>query len=209
MRLEGLTCQWLVRRYRGVVPPDRPYHHGHLRQAILSAAVDVLAESGPAHLSLRELARRAGVSHAAPAHHFGDKAGLLTAGAAEGYTLLADALTAAHEHSGSFLDVGVAYVRFAVDHRAHFEVMFRPDLYRPDDPTVTAARERAGAALYGGVGSVAVTRRGPDIPVAGVAAWCLVHGFATLWLNDALPAGISDDPQAGARAVAAILFRTP
>ena len=77
------------------MPLDRPYHHGHLRQAILAAAIDALTESGPARLSLRELARRAGVSHAAPAHHFGDKAGLLTAVAAQGYTLLADALTAA------------------------------------------------------------------------------------------------------------------
>ena len=191
------------------MPSDRPYHHGHLRQAILAAAVDALTESGPARLSLRELARRAGVSHAAPAHHFGDKAGLLTAVAAEGYTLLADALTAAQQQTGDFLDVGVAYVRFAIEHQAHFEVMFRPDLYHPDDPTVAAARQRAADALYGGVGSVAATGRGPDIPLAGVAAWSLVHGFATLWLNHALPADLSDDPQAAARAVAAILFRAP
>jgi AcrR family transcriptional regulator len=191
------------------MPSDRPYHHGQLRQAILAAAVDALAESGPARLSLRELARRAGVSHAAPAHHFGDKAGVLTAVAAEGYTLLADALTAAQRHAEDFLDVGVAYVRFAVEHRAHFEVMFRPELYHSDDPALVAARHRAADALYGGVGSVAAARRGPDVPVAGVAAWCLVHGFATLWLNHALPPGLGDDPQRAARAVAAILFRTP
>ena len=86
------------------MPPDRPYHHGHLRQAILAAAIDALTESGPARLSLRELARRAGVSHAAPAHHFGDKAGLLTAVAAQGYDLLADTLSAA-QRAGNFLDV--------------------------------------------------------------------------------------------------------
>jgi AcrR family transcriptional regulator len=189
------------------MPPDRPYHHGQLRPAILAAAVDALAESGPAHLSLRDLARRAGVSHAAPAHHFGDKAGLLSAVAAEGYNLLADALTAAQQQAGDFLDVGVAYVRFAIDHRAHFEVMYRPDLYHPDDPAVAAARQRAAEALYGGVSSVTATQRGADIPLAGVAAWCLVHGFATLWLNHALPAGLGNDPQAAARAVAAILFR--
>jgi AcrR family transcriptional regulator len=188
---------------------DRPYHHGHLRQAILAAAVDALTESGPARLSLRELARRAGVSHAAPAHHFGDKAGLLTAVAAEGYTLLADALATAQQQTGDFLDVGVAYVRFAIEHRAHFDVMFRPDLYHADDPTVAAAQQRAADALYGGVGSVTATGRGPDIPVAGIAAWCLVHGFATLWLNHALPADLGDDPQVAARAVAAILFRAP
>jgi len=190
------------------MPPTRPYHHGDLRQAVLTAAIAVLGESGPTQLSLRDLARRAGVSHAAPAHHFGDKAGLLTAVAAQGYQLLADTLTAARQRSGDFLEVGVAYVRFAVDHRAHFEVMFRPDLYRPDDPEVATARQRAADALYGGVRSVAATGRGPDIPLAGVAAWSLVHGFATLWLNHALPTTLGDDPETAARAVAAILFRT-
>jgi AcrR family transcriptional regulator len=190
------------------MPPTRPYHHGDLRQAVLTAAIAVLGESGPTQLSLRDLARRAGVSHAAPAHHFGDKAGLLTAVAAQGYQLLADTLTAARHRSADFLEVGVAYVRFAVDHRAHFEVMFRPDLYRPDDPEVATARQRAADALYGGVRSVAATGRGPDIPLAGVAAWSLVHGFATLWLNHALPTTLGDDPETAARAVAAILFRT-
>jgi AcrR family transcriptional regulator len=190
------------------MPPTRPYHHGDLRQAVLTAAIAVLGESGPTQLSLRDLARRAGVSHAAPAHHFGDKAGLLTAVAAQGYQLLADTLTAARQRSADFLEVGVAYVRFAVDHRAHFEVMFRPDLYHPDDPEVATARQRAADALYGGVRSVAATGRGPDIPLAGVAAWSLVHGFATLWLNHALPTTLGDDPETAARAVAAILFRT-
>ena len=190
------------------MPPTRPYHHGDLRQAVLTAAIAALDESGPTQLSLRDLARRAGVSHAAPAHHFGDKAGLLTAVAAQGYQLLADTLTAARQRSADFLEVGVAYVRFAVDHRAHFEVMFRPDLYRPDDPEVATARQRAADALYGGVRSVAATGRGPDTPLAGVAAWSLVHGFATLWLNHALPTTLGDDPETAARAVAAILFRT-
>jgi AcrR family transcriptional regulator len=189
------------------MPPTHPYHHGDLRQAILTAAIAALDESGPAQLSLRDLARRAGVSHAAPAHHLGDEAGLLTAIAAEGYNLLADILTAAQRRTGDFLEVGVAYVRFAVDHRAHFEVMFRPDLYRPDGHEVATARQRAADALYGGVDSVAATRRGPDASLAGVAAWSLVHGFATLWLNNALPAGLGDNPETAARAVAAILFQ--
>jgi AcrR family transcriptional regulator len=186
----------------------RPYHHGDLRRTLLNAAVEAITGAGPAQLSLRDLARRAGVSHAAPAHHFGDKAGLLTAVAAQGYDLLADALTEA-QTAGDFLDTGVAYVRFAVAHRAHFEVMYRPDLYHPDDPAVVAARRRAADALYGGVGSVSDARRGPDVSLAGIAAWCLVHGFATLWLNHALPAGLGENPEAAARAVAAMLFRTP
>lgn len=191
----------------------RPYHHGDLRQAVLAAAVSAITESGPAGVSLRDLARRAGVSHAAPAHHFGDKAGLLTALAAEGYHLLADTLTAAQQRTGQFLEVGVAYVRFAVEHRAHFEVMFRPDLYHPDDPTVVSARARAGEALASGVDSVPDRQTGTDCTLAGVAAWSLVHGFATLWLTGALPAELDDrlgsDPETAARAVAALLFRAP
>ena len=100
-------------------------------------------------------------------------------------------------------------MRFAIDHRAHFEVTFRPDLYHPDDPTVAAARHRAADALYGGVGTVATTRRGPDIPLAGTAAWCLVHGFATLWLNHALPPALGNDPQAAAGNVAVIPVPRP
>lgn len=180
----------------------RGYHHGDLRRALLAAAAEAIAESGPAALSLRDLARRAGVSHAAPAHHFGDKAGLLTALAVEGFDLLAEAL---RRPAGDLLETGVAYVRFAVDHRAHFEVMFAPGLYRADDPQVAAARTRAGAALRGGVAAL------PARPAAepardALAAWSIVHGFATLWLAGALPPDAGDDPEDAARAVIRRLF---
>ena len=100
--------------------PARPYHHGDLRPALLRAAVEVIGQSGPAAMSLREVARRAGVSHAAAAYHFGDKAGLLTAVAAQGYRMLTEELRRARDSRRGFLEVGVAYVRFAVSHRAHF-----------------------------------------------------------------------------------------
>lgn len=162
---------------------------------------------GPAGVSLRDLARRAGVSHAAPAHHFGDKAGLLTAFAAEGYDLLARELAEAQKRTGEFLEVGVAYVRFALAHRAHFEVMFRPDLYHADEAAVRAARARAGDALRAGIGSLPAGRGQADPEVAGVAAWSLVHGFATLYLTGALPEELRADPEAAARAAARLLFR--
>ncbi|SDI36022.1 DNA-binding transcriptional regulator, AcrR family [Actinokineospora alba] len=184
---------------------SRAYHHGDLRRAVLDAAAAAITEHGPAGISLRDLARRAGVSHAAPGHHFGDKAGVLTALAAEGYDLLAEALREAQQSTGQFVELGVAYVRFAVGHRAHFEVMFRPDLYHADDSTVVAARGRSGDLLVGGVGSV-TDPTGPDAEVAKVAAWSIVHGFATLWLTGALPAGFGDDPESAARAVAGMLF---
>lgn len=191
---------------------DRPYHHGALRQTVLAAAVAVITESGPAGIRLRDLARRAGVSHAAPAYHFGDKAGLLTALAAEGYVLLADALHAAQRRTGSFLEVGVAYVRFAIEHRAHFTVMFQPDLYHADDPTVQTAQRRADQALASGIDATFDRRSGPDSHLASMAAWSLVHGFATLWLTGSLSADLDDrfgdDPETAARAVIQTLFRT-
>src|ERR687889_466021 len=78
----------------------RPYHHGSLQRALIDAPLTAVAQQGPAALSLRDVARRAGVSHAAPTHHFRNKAGLLTAIAAEGWELLADALAEAHRDAG-------------------------------------------------------------------------------------------------------------
>ncbi|MFG2016108.1 TetR/AcrR family transcriptional regulator [Actinomadura geliboluensis] len=194
------------------------YHHGDLRRTVMAAAVAAIAESGPAGWSLRELARRAGVSHAAPAHHFGDKTGLLTAVAAEGYALFADALEAAGDDLHA---VGLAYVRFAVEHRAHFEVMFSPGLYRAGDPEVTAARDRAGRVLAASVrgtahggeqdgeqdGAQGAAPGDGDDRTRGIAAWSIVHGFAHLWLSGALPPELGDDPVAAAAPVIAHLFR--
>ncbi|CRK59416.1 Transcriptional regulator, TetR family [Alloactinosynnema sp. L-07] len=180
----------------------RAYHHGDLRRAVLAAAVEAITEHGTGGVSLRDLARRAGVSHAGPVHHFGDKAGLLTAIAAEGYGLLADALVSAWAASEDFREVGVAYVRFAIGHRAHFEVMFRPDLYHADDSEVVAARERANTELTRGVGTVAGDA---DPGLAAVAAWSLMHGFATLWITGAM-SDVDRDPEGLARSIAGVLF---
>lgn len=182
---------------------DRPYHHGNLRHALLAAAVEAIDHDGPAALSLRDLARRAEVSHAAPAHHFGDKTGLLTAFAAQGFDLLADALAVAGD---DILEAGVAYVRFAVDHRAHFEVMFQPGLYHRDDPQVATARDRADRALTDALSALPDPPAAEHRQAAELAAWSIVHGFAALWLNDALPSDLGDDPGAAARTVIHRLF---
>jgi AcrR family transcriptional regulator len=184
----------------------RPYHHGDLPRALLEAAVQAILEVGPAAVSLRDLARRTGVSHAAPAHHFGDKAGLLTAVAADGFRRLAVTLRDTYEATGSFLEVGVAYVGFAVTHRAHFEVMFRPELYRTDDPELVRARDAAKTLLYPPAAEAANSSDGRDDVRAGVAAWSLVHGLATLWLNHNLPPQLGDDPEQITRDVARYLF---
>lgn len=149
------------------------YHHGDLRRAMTAAAATAVAERGPAGLSLRELARIAGVSHAAPAHHFGDKAGVLTAVATEGYTLLAAAL---QEAGDDLLAAGIAYVRFAVDHPGHFAVMFDRSLLHADDAGLRAAEQASAAAL---------ARLAPDAD-ASRAAWSVAHGFASLWLSGAI-----------------------
>ena len=183
------------------------YHHGNLRRALLDAAAAAIAEDGPAALSLRDLARRAGVSHAAPAHHFGDKKGLLTALATEGYDGLAQALLDARAQTGSFLEMGVAYVRYATTHRAHFEVMWRPDLYHTDDAALAAARERSSEALTSGLADLPDGQPGADLEEAGLAAWSLAHGFATLWLSGSLP-NLPELPDEAARAVLRHLSHT-
>lgn len=193
--------------YRAAMTDDpRPYHHGDLRRELLRRAAEMVVEGGVAQVSLRELARRAGVSHAAPAHHFGDKRGLLTALAAEGYALLAERLAEVSERTGEFLEVGVAYVAFAVEHPAHFEVMYRPGLYDAADDAVVAARSRAAAALYSGASARLPDADEPAARTAALAAWSLVHGFASLWNSGALPPGLGPDPAAAAREVAAVLF---
>jgi hypothetical protein len=93
----------------------------------------------------------------------------------------------------------VAYVRFAVTHRAHFEVMYRPELYHRDDAELGRAREAAATLLYG-TGEITRERL-----AYGVAAWSIVHGLATLWLNGNLPAQLGDDPEEITRVVAAHL----
>ncbi|MET9892251.1 TetR/AcrR family transcriptional regulator [Streptomyces sp. NPDC006465] len=184
----------------------RPYHHGDLRRAILGAALDVIAVEGPSALSLRDLARRAGVSHAAPAHHFKDRTGLLTAIAAEGYGLLATALDAADD----LRDAGVRYVRFAREHPAHFQVMFSPELLRENDVELTAARALAGERLRAAVSALPSEGRGPDARLAGVAAWSLAHGFATLLLSHNLDAQVGEqDPDDVFHALTGMLFRSP
>jgi AcrR family transcriptional regulator len=183
---------------------SRRYHHGDLRRALVHAALQVIEQDGLAGLSLRDLARRVGVSHAAPVHHFGDKAGLLTAVATDGFRLLASELQETYTTTGSFLEVGVAYVGFAVRHRAYFEVMFRPDLYHPGDADLDHAIQDARTLLYGPVAQLPAGSADPQR--AGLAAWSLVHGLATLLLSGNLPAELAQDPEQLARYVAAYLF---
>lgn len=178
-----------------------PYHHGDLRRTLLDHALAAVADNGPAGVSLRDVARRAGVSHAAPTHHFRDKTGLLTALAAEGWSLLADALarTAAGD-SPDFAEMGVSYVLFATSHPDHFAVMRAPGLVRRDDPELVAAEGRSGQLLRAGA------RRHPDPAAAAdattaLAGWALVHGLAVLLLEGSIAPEPGSDVAGLARSI--------
>lgn len=177
------------------------YHHGDLKATILAEAAVLVADRGADGLSLRELARAAGVSHAAPAHHFADRRGLFTALATEGFAMLADALKGARP---DFLDAALAYVRFALDHPGHYEVMFDKSLYDASDQALVEAETAAGAELATGVGTLDDPRAKNDPQAAALAAWSLVHGFSLLWLNKAIDDGA--DPMATVHRVAGMLF---
>jgi AcrR family transcriptional regulator len=179
------------------------YHHGDLKTAILAQAAALVAERGADGVSLRELARTAGVSHAAPAHHFTDRRGLFTALATEGFRMLADSVTGARP---DFLDAALAYVRFAIEHPGHYEVMFDKSLYDASDRELIAAETAAGAELAAGVGTLDDPRANEDPQAAALAAWSLVHGFSLLWLNKVVDTRV--DPMATVRRVAGMLFGT-
>src|SRR6201998_3493467 len=110
------------------MPPKRSYHHGNLRQALLDAGVALIGEVGPKGFTIREVARRAGVSHNAPYRHFRDKDELLAVLAAEGFELLTASMTRSAAGGRDVLDrfrlSGRGYVEFALDWRQHFQVMF-------------------------------------------------------------------------------------
>ena len=176
------------------------YHHGDLRRALIAAALAAIAEGGPSTLSLRAVAKRAGVSHAAPAHHFGDKAGLLTAVAAQGHDRFADALERAWRTTEDFIEVGVAYMRFAVDHRPYFETMFRPELLHTADPELVRAFSRSRATLSRGTDEPEADGATGVYNASALAAWSLVHGFTELLIAGNLDS-VGEDPEGALREV--------
>lgn len=161
------------------------YHHGDLRAACLRAARELLEEDGSAGLSLRAVARRAGVSATAPYRHYADREALVSAVAAEGYRELAESLAQAHPAPSTpdeLAAVAVAYVRFALEHPALFRAMFA----EPCDPT-SEERVAATAAIAQYVRTiVAATFPGVDADALSTTVWALVHGLAFLHLDGKL-----------------------
>jgi AcrR family transcriptional regulator len=186
--------------------PTRPsYHHGDLRRTLIAAALEVIATSGPGQLSLRALARSAGVSHAAPAHHFGDKSGVFTAIATEGFELLYESqlrTSEGRDPTETLLPLAVNYVLFAIEHPSHYEVMWREDLYDRTAPALVAARQRVFEVFYQSVASATGDLEPREFRGAVAAAWSIVHGFATLWLGGNLTELLGTDPASAGDEVA-------
>lgn len=171
------------------------YHHGDLRNALLAAAEKILREEGPRALTLRACSRAAGVSHAAPKHHFGNISGLLTALATEGFRRMRHFQTQALKGAepadlARKLAAGVGYIDFALAHPALFDLMFRdPRIDRSDSLYREAVREVGKPVLE------AIRRAHPgqsetEEEIRWIQAWSLVHGFSTLAINGLLSEGV-------------------
>jgi AcrR family transcriptional regulator len=168
-------------------PAKASYHHGDLRAALLRAAMELLEESGETALSLRAVARRAGVSPAAPYRHYADREALVSAVAAVGYRELSTRLAAAHPSPSTpeqLASVAIAYVQFALERPALFRIMFGEPCDRDNDERVAAT---AAVSLYVR-GIVQRAFPGADADSLATAIWALVHGLAFLHLDGKLDA---------------------
>lgn len=178
------------------------YHHGSLKESLLEAGDAVLIEKGFKGFTLRECARRAGVSHAAPKHHFGDVTGFLTELAAIGFDRLTNELKSgiskAKNLDDEFIATTKAYSKFAEDYPEHFRIMFRDDLLSPDSSVLGLAARKTFTELT----NVILRQRGEteltvaefngtptleDVIYDIVIGWSHIHGFAHLKLEKQFP----------------------
>ncbi len=167
----------------------RGYHHGNLREALIEAALSLIAESGPAGLTVSEAARRAGVSPAAPYRHFRDADALLAEVALRGFERLAEALTAAWNDAypdpvTAFERLGRAYLAFARHEPAYYAAMFEARVASDDYPALAAAGDRAFRVLREAAEQVTESlpreKRPPSLMMA-LHVWALSHGIASLF----------------------------
>ncbi|MGO9385528.1 MAG: TetR/AcrR family transcriptional regulator [Mycobacterium sp.] len=189
------------------------YHHGDLKRALTSAALSLVAEKGPKGFTLTEAARRAGVSAAAPYRHFADKAELLATVAEQGFrdlhAELAAAADATPEPKDRVVELGRVYVRWAIAHPDHYQVMFGAENVKADHPSLEAAAEQAFGDLLDAItrcreAGIAGIVEGQDPREMAAPLWSLVHGVASLAIGGELRAvGIRQDPEAMISAVVA------
>jgi len=178
---------------RGRAPDNSPYHHGALHDALLKAAERVLERDGLAGLTLRAVAREAGVSHAAPTHHFGDLTGLVSELAAIGFRQFNVAMGEAGTTGGTQKGMAQAkaYVGYAQAHPGMYGLMFRTERLDMSRPSLHEAASAAFAGLAGSIGEsrhehIEEEKLSLDQAAAIARAWSLVHGFTMLLLDDRL-----------------------
>lgn len=197
VRLNAKRAKTAQRRKRKV----RHEGDGDLRTKLLAVTEEILREEGLHKFTLREAARRAGVSHGAPAFHFKDASGLLTAFAAEAFRALRELMlqyraAAPKDAVAQLLAVGCAYVDYAISHRSQFQLMFRSDTIRLDDEQFKEASKGAFQQLQ----ETMAPLLGPGESEAGhmtklMLAWSAVHGFATLYLEKGFVPFYANNPR--------------
>ncbi|HKW64825.1 MAG TPA: TetR/AcrR family transcriptional regulator, partial [Candidatus Acidoferrum sp.] len=171
----------------------KTYHHGNLREALLDAAIRLIAEVGPIAFTLREVARRAGVSHNAPYRHFRDRDDLMAAVGAQGYRELTQAMLEAAASETDPVErlksAGLGYVTFALRRPEHFTVMFDAPTSKHKHPDSGAAAEQAFGTLLGFVKNCQDAGRlaSGDLGQMALLAWTMVHGIAKLAITGRLP----------------------
>jgi len=167
----------------------RGYHHGNLREALIQAALDLIAKKGPAGFTFADAARSAGVSAAAPYRHFRDRDALIADVARRGFELFAEHLDQAWNDGrpdtfAAFENVGRAYLAFARDEPAYYSAMFEAGLSLDDDPALREVAERSFAVLRKASESLCArlpAERRPPSLMMSLHIWALSHGIASLF----------------------------
>ncbi len=181
------------------------------KRAVLDASLSLINEQGLAGLSMREAARRAGVSHQAPYHYFSDREAILAALVVEGFQMLRAAMVASAENAPReqrLAAIGEAYVGFALAHRAHFLVMFRSDVVKAENHAdAYNCAESALDVLVGVVSEVTEDEHGEADEALVLGAWSLAHGLATLLLEDKIEAACVGGVEVQTRVAAQVLAR--
>lgn len=172
-----------------------------LRRTLLDASVDLLASEGLEGFSMREVARRAGVSHQAPYHHFHDREAILAEIVTEGFQQLRarmlESMAVAKTAGDRLTAIGKAYVGFAVDQPAHFKLMFRSEMVSAEKhDEARACANSAFDLLVSTVDAVVRENRGKPDPALVLAAWSLAHGVATLLLEGKLQKQVGESKRA-------------
>jgi AcrR family transcriptional regulator len=166
------------------------YHHGNLKEALIQAALDLIAQKGPAGFTFAEAARSAGVSPAAPYRHFRDRDELLASIAQQGFELFEKQLSAAWDDGrpdtfAAFSRVGKAYLTFAREHPAYYSAMFESGVPVQDNPALLIASERAFAIIRAAAERL-IALAPPNVPrppamMMALHIWSLSHGIASLF----------------------------